>query len=100
MEDKLNERKQVVDTLLASAIVTVTDEGDELDTFRVVVPGAVREANIVKAVDSAEALEKVRSVLYLKEQSRLEGQVAFDESADNVELSPDDVHVDAAVREG
>lgn len=70
MEDKLAERKQVVDSLVERAIVSGPNEEGY---YRVLVPGAIREENTVTAANEDEAKEKVRAVLHLKEQSRLEG---------------------------
>lgn len=72
MEDKLAVRTQVVDVLMQNAIVTAPSDPDGY--WSVVVPGAIREENLVAASDEKEAKQKVRDVLIVKEQSRLEGQ--------------------------
>jgi MOSC domain-containing protein YiiM len=97
MEEKLNERKQVVDVLVKSAIVSRQEDG----YYRVLVPGAIREENIVSAENEAEAVEKVRSVLYVKEQSKLEGlekveakRAAGEQTEDgDVEVSPENMKI-------
>ena len=98
MEEKLNERKQIVDKLMGLAIVSQPDD-EQPELFRVLVPGAIREENLVTAENEKEALEKVRAVLYVKEQSRLEGQAKVEAKRaagelteeGNVEVSPDNM---------
>lgn len=73
MEASLDERKSVVDVLMQNAIISQPDEAQP-DVFRVVVPGAIREENVVKAANAEEAVAKVSQVLKVKEASRIVSQ--------------------------
>jgi len=72
MNKILNARIEVLDTQLSHAVVEqVGDDTNDVGsydegTYKVFVPGAVREWNIVSAESEEEAIEKVRNVLCVK----------------------------------
>lgn len=92
---KINEaRKAQLASQLDNAVVEHigTEANDypswDVGTYSVFVPGAVREHNIVKAENEADAKEKVRACLERKIDVMPET-----EGTGNVEVSPDNLKV-------
>lgn len=93
----MDKRKQARKDLLADqmkyAVVehVGTEANDypswDVGTYSVFVPGAIRENNLVKAADEAEALEKVRVCLEKKIDALPETE------GEQVEISPDNIKI-------
>jgi hypothetical protein len=81
---KINDaRKALLTSQLEHAIV---EQAEEPGYFKVFVPGAVREHNVVAAKDEDEAKSKVKTVL----ESKI-NQLSESEPTGNVEVQPDNL---------